>query len=106
MILQPELSATERRQTPVEAGNLFNALLWLYADRDAGLSLVEGGLLHEGLSLVVGDDVTDAGVRYVYEKMGYSALEGEMLDYVRSALRKPMKNEPAFSLYAVQVLGE
>lgn len=91
---------------PVEAGNLFNALLWLYADRDAGLSLVEGGLLHEGLSLVVGDDVTDAGVRYVYEKMGYSALEGEMLDYVRSALRKPMKNEPAFSLYAVQVLGE
>ena len=91
---------------PVDAGNLFNALLWLYADRDAGLSLIEGGLSHEGFSLAVGDDVTEAGVRYVYEKMGYSVLEGEMLDYVRSALRKPMKDEPAFSRYAVQVLGE
>lgn len=91
---------------PVDAAHLFNALLWLYADRDSGLSLVEGGLLHDGFTLAVRDDVTDAGVRYVYEKMGYSVLEGEDLDYVRSALRKPMKNEPAFSRYAVKVLGE
>lgn len=86
--------------------NLFNALLWLVADRDANLSLRDGELSAGGKALAAGAEVMAAGTEYVFGKMGYDVLAGEKLDYARAALRKPLAETPAYSRYAVKHIGE
>ena len=86
---------------------LFDALLWLYADSDERL-ILENGVLKErrnqwgGPSLMNGsefyyykdrywpytiyDGRRDA-MQYIYSKFGYSLLEGALLDYVNEETR-------------------
>ena len=72
----------------VTTDKTFEALLWLYADRDLGLTLKDGVLKNGDTRLVSGTTVSayDALV-YVYGKMGFNLLEGDNLQYVRDATR-------------------
>ena len=79
----------------------FDALLWLYADKDPGLTLNNGQLSGGGLILANGAGLYcnqwyqsgygyhyDYTVhKYVYPKMGYSVLEGAALDYANKETR-------------------
>ena len=87
---------------------LFDALMWLYADKDIGLRLEDGVLKNGDVRLAAGASVDktmyDATV-YVYGKMGYELLQGERLEYARQMLRR---NLPSVSVaqYAVKVIEE
>jgi len=84
----------------------FNALLWLYADKDATLSLSAGVLKANGVQVAYGSSVTaststrtyvsGSGYKYTYTypapdylfgKMGYSVLKDEKLTYANNATR-------------------
>ena len=84
------------------SGQMFDALLWLYADKDPGLTLENGVLkngsttLAEGASLygIRGAYVSGYGYKYTYKapefifsKMGYSVLSGDALAYVNDETR-------------------
>lgn len=73
----------------MQDGQVLDALYWLYADSDSGLSLENGVLKRNdtGTILVEGETIVNphAAVDYVYAKMGYETLSGEVLDYVRDA---------------------
>ena len=90
----------------IDGGDLFNALLWCYADRDAKLSLADGVLKFEGVTLVSGGEISAAATGYVFGKMGCGILEGDELDYARAALRKPLTSEKAYNRYATMIIGE
>lgn len=80
---------------------VFDALLWLYADGDAGLALADGVLkngstqLANGVSLYMtekyvsgmGYVYTYYALNYIFSKMGFSVLSGETLNYVNDATR-------------------
>ena len=82
----------------------FEALLWLYADKDLGLTL-ERGVLRNGDTRLCSEDTVSAydALVYVYGKMGFTLLDGDALDYVREATRL---NQPDKSVrqYAYRVL--
>ena len=84
---------------------VFDALLWLYADKDPGLTLTDGVLKNGGTKLAEGsaiyrwrqwqewDDTgyytkvfSNAGT-YVFSKMGFSKLEGDELTYAKGLTR-------------------
>ena len=83
---------------------IFDALLWLYADKDPGLTLTDGVLKNGSKTLVDGASLYrwsqygnwdgswytkyfyDAPA-YIFSKMGYSALEGDVLTYANSMTR-------------------
>lgn len=87
---------------------VFDALMWLYADKDLGLTLANGVLKNGNVRLADGASVSktmyDATV-YVYGKMGYELLQGDRLEYARQMLRR---NLPGVSQaqYAVKVIEE
>ena len=87
---------------------VFDALMWLYADKDPGLTLTSGVLkngderLADGAS--VGKTMYDATV-YVYGKMGYELLQGERLEYARQMLRRNLPDVNQ-AQYAVKVIEE
>ena len=66
----------------VTSDKSFEALLWLYADRDLGLTLEDGVLKNGSTRLCEGAAVSayDALV-YIYGKMGFQLLDGDSLDY-------------------------
>ena len=80
---------------------VFDALLWLYADGDAGLTLVDGMLKNGSTQLANGASlyrtssyVSGKGtvynyfaIDYVFSKMGFSVLSGTTLNYVNDATR-------------------
>ena len=82
---------------------VFDALLWLYADGDAGLTLVNGALKNGSTQLANGAELFGSGSRtyvngvyvystypampYVFSKMGFSQLLGTTLNYVNDATR-------------------
>ena len=74
---------------------IFDALLWLYADKDPGLTLADGVLKGDGVNLVNGSklkinrkaDYRVDAVRYVFFKMGYNLLSGAALNYVNDETR-------------------
>ena len=80
---------------------VFDALLWLYADKDPGLklaggvlrgdryvNLANGGeLAHQRNSWQWDFDYRVNAISYVYSKMGYSVLSGVLLDYVNAETR-------------------
>jgi hypothetical protein len=72
---------------------IFNALLWLYADNDPGLSLSNGRLINNGVILAEGTRIASsiAPTRYLFSKMGYGVLSGSLLDYARKALRVELR---------------
>jgi hypothetical protein len=102
---QPKMEVS-RNQFPQFA--LFDALMWLYADKDFGLTLVDGVLWNGDVRLANGSSVEktmhDATV-YVYGKMGYELLQDERLEYVRQMLRRNLPNI-SVAQYAVKVIEE
>ena len=86
----------------------FDALLWLYADKDLGLTLTNGVLKNGDVRLADGascDKTSYDALVYIYGKMGYELLQGERLDYVRERTRLDI---PGISerQYAVKVIEE
>ena len=73
-------------------GEVFNALLWHYADHAEDLNVVDGEL-KQGTTLLAKNDCpanSTAPIAYVYDKMGYDLLTGEALEYARMATRWPL----------------
>ena len=86
---------------------VFDALLWLYADKDPGLTLAGGVLRNGGVTLVSGAQLSgsntyydengnyvgshwlpnSAAPAYVLGKMGYQLLTGAPLSYANSETR-------------------
>ena len=64
---------------------VFDALLWLYADGDTGLTLTNGQLKNGGTILASGTGIYNgqSAVAYVFGKMGYGVLSGSDLTYAR-----------------------
>ena len=86
----------------------FDALLWLYADKDLGLTLTDGVLKNGDVRLADGascDKTSYDALVYIYGKMGYELLQGARLDYVRERSRLDL---PGISerQYAVKVIEE
>lgn len=68
---------------------VFDALLWLYADKDPGLTLA-GGVLKNGTTQLASGAAPynpKAAIRYIYSKMGYQLLTGAQLNYANSETR-------------------
>lgn len=84
---------------------VFDALLWLYADKDPGLPLSDGVLMHDG-NWIAGDipnlshdlqphlsyefqEIAQgvAGMTYILSKMGYTLLTGAPLTYANQETR-------------------
>ena len=92
----------------VEKQAIFDALLWLYADQDLGLTLNSGTLKYGSQTLASGTKVHGTGydaLVYIYNKMGYELLQGERLEYVKQRARLDL---PGISQrqYAVKVIEE
>ena len=67
---------------------IFDALLWLYADKTPGLTIEDGNLLNlDGTTLFSYGSPTLQGSEFVFSEMGYSMLSGDMLDYVNEETR-------------------
>lgn len=67
---------------------IFDALLWLYADKDAGLTLVNGTVKNGSTQLASGTGTSNPNaIRYIFSKMGYSTLTGDALTYANSMTR-------------------
>ena len=68
------------------AEQILGALYWLYADGDPGLTLQNGYLKANGVTLASGNALSNAAkaTEYVLGKMGYGVLSGDDLAYVNS----------------------
>ena len=100
---------------------VFDALLWQYADKDPGLTLAGGLLKGNGINLVNGTELahqrydwsTDYwdndyrlnAVRYIYSTMGYQLLTGAPLSYANSETRLGLSPSGA-SQYAYKIVEE
>jgi len=64
---------------------VFDALLWLYASGDTGLTLTNGQLKYGGTILASGTGIYNgqSAVTYIFGKMGYGVLDGDNLTYAR-----------------------
>lgn len=66
----------------------FYAFLWLYADKDPGLTLANGALKNGTTQLASGTSTSNPNaIRYIYSKMGYQLLTGAALNYANSETR-------------------
>ena len=83
----PAVTVSYNNQT---AANVFNALLWHYADKAEDIYLTNG-YLHEtnGGQLAFRSGLANKifAVDYCFGKMGYEGLNGPVLDFTRSATR-------------------
>ncbi len=67
---------------------VFDALLWLYADGDSGLTLADGVLKNGTTQIANGTSITAAkAVPYVFTKMGFAQLTGDALTYANAMTR-------------------
>lgn len=109
----------------ITATQLMDALFWLYADNDSGLSLADGTLIIDGTSVVKdGDfafwneygynDWSQVAIRYVYDKMGYKLLsswddqyEFNVLEYVNNETRLDLRPRGwSIIQYAYKIINE
>jgi len=94
-------SRNEQNSTKV-----MNALLWLYADKDAGLMLENGVLKNGDIVLANGVALTDdKAVSYVFSKMGYETLSGDRLQEVNRITRLGL-NPGGIRQFAVKTLAK
>ena len=87
---------------------VFDALMWLYADKDLGLTLKDGVLRNGDERIAEGEKMSGTGysaIVYVYGKMGYELLQGERLEYARQMLRRNLPNV-SVAQYAVKIIEE
>lgn len=72
----------------ISESQVFDALLWLYADKDPGLTLAGGVLKNGSTQLASGASTSNPNaIRYIYSKMGYQLLTGAPLNYANSETR-------------------
>lgn len=85
---------------------VLDALLWLYADGDRDLTLVDG-VLRCGETVLAEGTVPNgrAAVEYVFSKMGCRVMTDEELKYVNEVSRLGLRPE-GVRQYAVKVEGE
>lgn len=86
----PAITVSYNNQT---AANVFNALMWYYANGEKDLRLEDGYLYKtsgEYLSNRTTSDSMLFAVDYIFRKMGYESLNGELLNYSTSATRKKL----------------
>lgn len=83
----PAVTVSYNNQT---AANVFNALLWHYADHANDLTITDGYLYHgdDQLSNRTSPANMIFAVDYCFGKMGWEGLNGPILDFARSATRK------------------
>ena len=91
---------------------LFDALLWLYADKDPGLTLANGLLKGNGNTpLAKGSelyhnwsfDYRANAADYLFSKMGYSRLAGAVLSYANAETRLRLSPDGA-KQYAYRII--
>ena len=85
----PAVTVSYNNQT---AANVFNALLWHYADHANDLTITDGYLYHGNdlLSNRTSPANMIFAVGYCFGKMGWEGLSGPILDFTRSATRKDL----------------
>lgn len=85
----PAITVSYNNQT---AANVFNALMWYYANGEKDLSISDGYLYNNKDELTSSTAVSHMGfaVNYILMKMGYKGLDGELLNYASSATRKKL----------------
>ena len=90
-----------------DASQIFDALLWLYADKDPGLTLADGVLKENGVKLVNGSKIHDGvyATRYLFSKMGYNLLSGDALNYVNDETRLGL-SPSGVRQYAYKIVGD
>lgn len=72
--------------------DVFNALLWHYANHAEGLRVLNGTLMNGNTRLADATSISfSAAWAYVYDKMGFDLLSGDALTYARSATRWPLR---------------
>lgn len=79
----------------ISDSQVFDALLWLYADKDPGLTLSGGLLKGNGVNLAKGSELANSyyfdyrkqASNYLFSKMGYTLLSGTVLAYVNGETR-------------------
>ena len=86
---------------------VFNALLWQYADKDSGLSLSNGVLRNGATQLASGTSVSGANAtQYVFTKMGFDGvLSGARLNYANRETRLGLSPSGARQ-YAYKIVEE
>jgi hypothetical protein len=87
---------------------IFDALMWLYADKTAGLTLENGALKSGGTTLANGAALSNAAAaaEYVYRKMGFDGvLSGAMLNYVNEETRLGLSPD-GIRQYAYRIIAE
>ena len=86
----PEVTVSYNSQT---SANVFNALLWYYANNENDIR-VNNGYLYNGNDLL-SNRTSPANmifaVNYIFGKMGYEGLNGPVLDFARMATRKNLQ---------------
>ena len=81
-------AAMEVSWNAVSEQQVFDALLWMYADGDEGLTLKDGVLKNGTAQLSNGTSLSTANaIGYVYRKMGFSVLSGDELKYANEMTR-------------------
>ncbi len=87
---------------------IFDALMWLYADQTTGLMLENGALKSGGTTLANGATLSNAAAaaEYVYRKMGFDGvLSGAMLNYVNEETRLGLSPD-GVRQYAYKIIAE
>ena len=93
--------AMEISWNAINAKQVFDALLWLYADKTAGLTLANGVLKDGSVQIASGSTPTTStymyvngknvytypAQEYVFSKMGFSLLSGDTLTYANAMTR-------------------
>jgi hypothetical protein len=94
--------AMEFSWNTITVGQVFDALLWLYADKDGEMMLVDGVLKNGSTILAEGDGLyrtskyiweesrysyTYTAPTYIFRKMGFLLLDNENLTYARTLSR-------------------
>ena len=87
---------------------IFDALMWLYADKVAGLTLENGALKADGKTLANGAALSDAkaAAEFVYRAMGFDGvLSDDLLNYVNEETRLGLSPD-GIRQYAYKMMGE
>ena len=86
----PEVTVSYNSQT---SANVFNALLWYYANNENDLR-IDDGYLYCGGELLSNRTAVEgnmaSAVNYCFGKMGYEGLSGTILSFARTATRKAL----------------
>ena len=85
----PAITVSYNSQT---SDNVFNALMWYYANGEDDLKIENGSLYYGNDVLTSATAVSHMGfaVNYILGKMGYEGLTGVVLNYAASATRKQL----------------